>query len=186
MPFRPSSVLAEADANAPIEPLRIALTMPSRKFVVLCARDASSRSSPNGMSITAVGWVSIVVWWRACLPGCSNTDGCVSATKNVTTFTPHSYCSVACSSAGTESSGFVRTPKNGLADLGLKYIAAILPFSDMEKTRRYYAARKGFELNQIFLANPSYRQLAKKTFYTEDGDLKPVADAIIDWVCAPR
>lgn len=73
--------------------------------------------------------------------------------------------------------------KAGIAASGLMYIAAILPFSDIEKTRSHFAARgPSFNLNELLLANPSYWQLANKIFYTEGCDLESVAKAIIDWV----
>ncbi len=47
--------------------------------------------------------------------------------------------------------------KDGLATLELEHIAAILPFSDIEKCRSYYASRDGLcALNELFLENPSY------------------------------
>jgi shikimate kinase len=89
--------------------------------------------------------------------------------------------------------------KDGLTVLGLKHIAAILPFSDIDKCRSYYASHYASRdasryatwnfiraMNESLIENPSYKQIANEVFYTEDRELEPVGSAIIDWVLGSR
>ena len=75
--------------------------------------------------------------------------------------------------------------KNGLADLELKLIAAILPSSVDEKNRSYLAVPDHWDLNKWnkwLLENPAYWQIASKVFHIDGRGLEHVTNAITGWV----
>ena len=67
--------------------------------------------------------------------------------------------------------------------LRLKYIAAILPFRSIPKSRAFMAGRRTLnEFDELLLSNPSYALLANRVFYTRGRPLEMVAEEIIAWV----
>lgn len=67
--------------------------------------------------------------------------------------------------------------------LGLKYIAAILPFRSIRKSRSFMAGRRRRdEFDEALLSNPSYAMLARRVFYSLGRPLETVADEIVTWV----